>query len=182
MTGHGAANLGLLADYHALETSRVLEPQAGGYRGRLDQDVGLLIAGQQACERRAQGVQIVADLVDGALLGLGEVAVSVKGVLLKEEADLVARGEEVVVADVVRAVGAAGGEFCERVDGQVQVGEEGVCFGEEGGDGGGGEGRGDDEEAVAVEGGYLGGGQTASRVVRDCHFGGVYLLQGQEAH
>lgn len=171
VAGHGAANFGLFADDHALQTPRIPEPKGGRDGGRTHQDVGVVVAGQEAGERRAQRVQVVADLVDGALLGLGEVAAGVKGVLLEKEAHLVARGEEVVVADVVGAVGAAGGELGERVGGEVEGGEERVGFGEQRGDGGGGEGGGDDEVAVAAEGGQLGGGQTAGEVVGDCHAG-----------
>lgn len=56
-------------------------------------------------------MEIVSNLINGSFLGLGEVALGVKGVLLEKEADFVARGEEIVVAHVIGAVGAAGGEF-----------------------------------------------------------------------
>lgn len=109
----GAAYLGLLADDHTLQTTRVLEAQALGDSGRTGGGGGggIIITIQQTGKRWAEGMQVVTDLVDGAFLGFGQVPVTVKGVLLEEEADLVAAGEEIVVADVVGTVLAAGGEF-----------------------------------------------------------------------
>lgn len=106
-------------------------------------------------------MQVVADLVDGALLGLGQVALSIKGVLLEKEADLVAAGEEVVVADMVVAVVAAGGEAGHGVISQREAGEETVCLVEEGLHGGRAQGIRDDEVAIAVEEGNLVCGQAA---------------------
>ena len=74
-------------------------------------------------------MEVVAYLVDGLVFGLGEVARRVEGVFFEEEADLVAGGEEVVVADVVVAGFAACAEFGHGVGGQVEVGKEGVGFG-----------------------------------------------------
>lgn len=53
---------------------------------------------------------------------------------LEEEADLVAAGQEVVVADVL-AVALAGGEFRHGVVGEGDGVEHAFRFGEEGGDG-----------------------------------------------
>lgn len=135
-------------------------------------------------------MEVVADLVDGALLGLGEVAGGVKGVwrkglvfvvvcvacvcilaFFKEKADLVPRRQEIVVADVVAAVLAAGAELGHGVRGEVEVGQQGVRLVQQGLDGGGAEGVGDDEVAVAVEGGELGGGQAACGVRGFGHVG-----------
>lgn len=108
-------------------------------------------------------MQVVANLVDGTLLGLDEVASGGReGVLFEEEADLIPRRQEVVVAHVgAGPVGSAGGKLGEWMGGEVEVGEEGVSFGEEGLDGGWGKGGGDDEVAVAVEGGELAGGEAS---------------------
>ena len=75
------------------------------------------------------------------------------GTFFEEEADLVAAGEEVVVADVRFAAAGAGGEARHRVGGEGDGGEEVVRLGEQGGDGAGGEGVGDDEVAVSLVGG-----------------------------
>lgn len=76
---HGAADLGLLADDHALEAARVREAEAVG-DGSGVRDGGGRQGREEAGEGRAERVQVVADLVDGALLGLGEVAGGVEGV------------------------------------------------------------------------------------------------------
>lgn len=73
------------------------------------------------------------DLVNGLFLGARELCVRVKGVFLEEEADLVARGEEVVIADVFGGWALAGGEAREGVVGEGEVVEEGARFVEEGG-------------------------------------------------
>ena len=63
-----------------------------------------------AAEGRGQLVEVVADFVDGAVFGLGEVSGrGGEGVLFEEEAHFVAAGEEVVVAYVGGLF--AGGEF-----------------------------------------------------------------------
>lgn len=70
----------------------------------------------------------------------------------EEEADLVAAGQEVVVADVL-VVAAAGGELGHGMVGERDVVEHVLRFGEEGGDGAGVQGVGDDEVAIfLVEG------------------------------
>ena len=71
-------------------------------------------------------MQVMADFVDGAGFGFGEDAVGRESGFLEEEADFVAGGEEVVVADV--GGGFAGGEFGEGVGGKGEVVEEGVRF------------------------------------------------------
>ena len=105
-------------------------------------------------------MQIVPDLVYRLLLRLLELARPGKGVFFKEEADLVAGGQEVVVADVV---GVVGGESREGVSCEVEVCEESAGLGEEGGDLLGGEGVGDYEVAVGVEGGDLRRGEAGCR-------------------
>lgn len=100
----------------------------------------------------------MADLVDSLLLGLDQITMGAEGVLLEEEADLVARGEEVVVANVL--AGGAGAELGHGVRGEVERGEKMMGLGEEGGDGLGVEGVGDDEVAVVVEGVDLVGRET----------------------
>lgn len=103
----------------------------------------------------------MANLVDGALLWFRQLARGrVDGVFFEKEADLVARVEKVVVSDVVGAVVATGGEAGHGVRGEVKASEEGVCLCEEAGGGGGAEDVGEDEVAVAVEGGELGGGEA----------------------
>lgn len=108
--GHGAADLGLLADDHALQAPGVAEPQRARDRRRVAllaaparpraQQVRVPRGVQQRGERRRQRVQGVPDLVDGARLGLGQPAPRVEGVLLEEEPHLVARRQEVVVPHV----------------------------------------------------------------------------------
>lgn len=77
---HGAADLGLLADDHALEAARVREPEAARDGGGVCCSSRGSARLEEAGEGRAERVQVVADLVDGALLGLGEVAGGVEGV------------------------------------------------------------------------------------------------------
>ena len=152
MRGHAATDLRLLADDHALQHAGVAEAEiARDGRGRGRQGGG--------AEGRRQRVQVVADLVDGEGLRLGErPRGGVEGVFLEEEADFVARGEEVAVGDV--GGGLAGGEAREGVRGEREGGEEVLRFGEEGGGGGGGEEGGEEEVAVCGEGGELGGGEA----------------------
>lgn len=108
-------------------------------------------------------MEVVAYFVHGEGDGFCEGTRRGDGGFFEEEADLVARREEVGVADMVGAGIASGAERGERVGGDVERGEEVGGFGEEGGDSLRGEGGGDDEVAVAVEGGELGGGEA-------CHF------------
>ena len=96
-------------------------------------------------------MQVVSNLVDCFFFGLGEVSRGgVEGGFLEEKADLVAAGEEVVVADV--GGGFAGGELGQGVRGEGEGGEEGVGFGKESCDRGGGDGVRDDEVAIGVVG------------------------------
>lgn len=172
---HGGPNLGLLADDHALEAPGVPVAQGAGDVG------GAELAG--VAERRAVvdearkgpgvGVQAVADLVDGLGRRLGQGAGGVEGVLLKEEADLVARREEVLVADVVGRF--ARGEARERVVLEGEAGEEGVCLVEEGLDRRRREGVADDEVAVLLVGCELFRGQAGGR-----HGGGCTGLFGNQ--
>lgn len=69
----GAADLGLLADDHALEDARVGEAEGA-------RDGGVAGGERDGAEGRGELVQVVADLVDGALFGLGEGAGRVEGV------------------------------------------------------------------------------------------------------
>lgn len=86
MRAHAAADLGLLADEHALEYLRVSEPERAGNRAVQGREGG-------GAERRGQFVQVVADFVDGAVLGLREVPRGGgEGVFFEEEAHLVAAG------------------------------------------------------------------------------------------
>ena len=114
-------------------------------------------------------VQGVADLVDcevfwfGKLTGLG-----VEGVFFEEEADFIAGGEEVVVADVFVCGGGslivgAGYEAGHWVVCDGEVAEEGLGLGEEIGAGFFREVVRDEEVAVAVELGELFGGEAGGR-------------------
>lgn len=102
MRRHRTANLRLFANHHTLQTPRILKPQAARHScgTHLPPTPRTLII-QQRLERLTQPMQIVPNLVDGTLLGLGEVTLGVEGVLLEEEAHLVAAGQEVLVADVL---------------------------------------------------------------------------------
>lgn len=73
MGRHATADLGLLADDHGLQDARVAELERASYRGVLlvDGDFG---------ERRIKVVKVVADFVDGALFGFGQVAGCIEGV------------------------------------------------------------------------------------------------------
>lgn len=75
-------------------------------------------------------MQTVADFVDGEFFGFGQ-SVGRGGECfgLEKEADLVARGEEVFVANVVRGVRC---EFRHRVGGERKFGKQAVRGGEEG--------------------------------------------------
>lgn len=76
----GAAYLGLLADDHALQAPRVREAEAPRDLRGSRRPGAVAVAGEETGEGRAQRVQVVADLVDGELLWLGEVASGVEGV------------------------------------------------------------------------------------------------------
>jgi len=125
--GHGAADARLLADQHALQAARVGEAQSARER-RVAWVHG------RGAERAGRAVEAVPDLVDCPFLRLCECAARVEGVFLEEEPDLVARGQEVVVANVVFAVLACR-EFGEWVVGEVEGCEHRVRFREEGGHG-----------------------------------------------
>lgn len=134
MRFHPAPDLRLLADDHALQHPRIFETEAPRY-GRVAWSQG------RVPEGGVEFVQVVPDLVDGAMFGLEElVGGRVEGVFFEEKADFVAGGEEVIVADVggavfVVVVGVAGGEFGHGVGREGEVGEEGLGFAEEGGGG-----------------------------------------------
>lgn len=184
--GHGAADLGLLADDHGLQAARVAEAEGARDGG----GVRLEAAGGDAAGARAgalqvrvqgrveegreggrQPVQVVPDLVDGARLGLEEPAVvGGEGVLLEEEADLVARGEEVVVAHVVRLLARA--EPRHGVVGQREVLQQRVRLGQERLHRRRGQRVGDHEVAVSLEAGELRGRETAC----SCWFSGHLLI------
>lgn len=89
--------------------------------------------------------------------------------LFEEKADLVARGEEIVVADMVMAVFSAGAELGHRVRGQIEIGEKRASLVKQGLDGGWAEGVRDDEIAIPLEGGDLGGSEPACRMRGFCH-------------
>ena len=94
-------------------------------------------------KRRGQFVQVMPYLVYSAVLRLRQLpGGGGECVFFEEEAHFVAAGEEVVVADV--RVFFSGGESGHGVVGEGERGEHLVCFGEEGGDGAGGEGIGDE--------------------------------------
>ena len=81
-----------------------------------------------------------------------------KGVFFEEIADFVSRGEKVIVADM--AFGRArvlGGEFCEWVGREGDVGKETVGFVEKSGDFWRGKESGEDQVAIFVVGGELAG-------------------------
>lgn len=83
MRGHAAADLGLLADDHALEHARVAEPE----RAR----DGCVRGGQRhRAEGRGESVQVVADFVDGQVCGLREGAGRRgEGAFFEEKSDFV---------------------------------------------------------------------------------------------
>ena len=159
MRRHRASDLRLLAYHHALQHSGVPEPEISRY-GRIARCQRRLAKG------RRQTVQVVADFVDGAGFGFGEGAVWREGGFLEEEADFVAGGEEIVVADV--RGGFTCGKLGQRVGGKRKVVEEVVGFSQEGGGCGGADEGGDDEVAVAVVGLKLRGRQTS------CFIGGLW--------
>lgn len=107
----------------------------------------------------------MSDLVDGAMLRLGQFASAGEGVFFEEEADFVAAGQEVGVADVGGFF--SGGEFGHGVVGEREGGEHFIRLGEESGHGGGGEGVGDDEVAIGLVGSELLGGKL-------CRYSGVF--------
>lgn len=179
--GHGAADLGLLADDHGLQAAGVAEAEgardgrgvrleaAGGHATRARAgalQVRVQRRVEQGRERRRQGVQVVPDLVDGARLGLEELARGREGVLLEEEADLVARGEEVIVAYVVRLLARA--ELRHGVVGQREILQQRVRLGQERLHRRRGQRVGDHEVAVSLEARELRGRETAC----SCWFGG----------
>lgn len=110
---------------------------------------------------RHEVVEVMANLIDGFLFRLDErTALRVKGVFLEEEAHLVAGGEEVLVADVLGVSGVAISvcacrEARHGVGFEREVMEEGVSSGEERCALCGAEIGGDDQVAVAGEGGEL---------------------------
>ena len=109
-------------------------------------------------------VQGVADLVYCELFWLGELTgLGVEGVFFEEEADFVAGGEEVGVADVFfcgrgASVVGAGDEAGHWVVCDGEVAEEGLGLGKETGAGFFGEVVRDEEVAIAVELAELFGG------------------------
>lgn len=95
-------------------------------------------------------MQVMSYFIDRAVFRLKEVAGGgVESVLFEEEADFVAGGEEVVVADVGIIVG---GEFGHGMVGDGEGGEHLLGFVEEGGGCCGGEGGRDDEVAIFIVG------------------------------
>ena len=74
MRRHGATNLRLLADDHGLENARIAEAQVACnscvLRGHGD-----------VVEARGQFVEVVSNLVDGALFGLAQIAILIEGIL-----------------------------------------------------------------------------------------------------
>ena len=136
MRRHPPSDLRLFADNHALQHPRVFEPHRSRY-------LPMQRCEGRSAERRAQFVQVMPYLVDGAVLGLRQFSGGGgEGVLFEEEAHFVAAREEVVVADV--RVFFSGREFRHGVVGEGERGEHLVRFGKEGGDGAAGEGIGDE--------------------------------------
>lgn len=80
--------------------------------------------------------------------------------LLEEETYLIPALEEVLIADMFVALGAAGGELGHRVIFEGEGVQQAVGLDEQALDGFCGEGIGDDEEAVVVEGLHLFGGEA----------------------
>lgn len=124
MWWHPAANLGLLANCHALQYARV--PEAQRTRD------GCVAAGDGgSAEGSGQLVQVMADFVHGEVLGFCEGTTGrVKGVFFEEKANLISAGEEIVVADVRRRFsrgksGEGMGVERERVEHAVRFGQEG---------------------------------------------------------
>lgn len=76
MRRNAPADLRLLADDHALQHARVAEAERASYRGILGVD-------GHFGEGRVEVVQVVADLVDGAVFGLGEGAGGVEGIFCR---------------------------------------------------------------------------------------------------
>ena len=140
---HRGSDLRLLAYDHALQHPGVPEPEISRYSR-------IARCQRRLAKSRRETVQAVADLVDGARFGFGEDAIGRESGFLEEEADFVARGEEVVVADV--GGGFAGREFGEGVGREREVVEEGVGFLQERGGRGGVDEGGNDEVAVVVVG------------------------------
>ena len=93
MRRHPPSNLGLLANNHALEHSWISEPYRFGNLPMQWCECG-------STELRRQFVQVVADFVYSAVLWFGQFSGAGECVFFEEEADFVAAGEEVVVADV----------------------------------------------------------------------------------
>lgn len=93
---HPAANLGRLANRHALQYARVPETE----RTR----DGCVAAGDgSTTEGGGELVQVMADFVHGEVLGFREGASGrVKGLFFKEKSNLISAGEEIVIADVRR--------------------------------------------------------------------------------
>ena len=76
-------------------------------------------------------MQVVSNLINGEVLGLGELARGEECVFFEEVADFVVRFEEVGIADM--GFGFAGGEFGQRVGGEGKALEKVRGFGKEGG-------------------------------------------------
>lgn len=102
MRGHLAADLGLLADDHALENTGIVDAEGGG-------DEAVAGGEGDGAEEGVVDVEGVSDFVDGTLFGAGEGAGD-EGGGLEEEVDCVRGGEEVAVADVGDVGGGEGGE------------------------------------------------------------------------
>jgi len=76
MGRHAAANFGLFADDHGLENARVFEVEVAG-------DCGVLLVDRGFGEGGIEVVEVVANLVDGAVFGLVEGAVCIEGICFK---------------------------------------------------------------------------------------------------
>ena len=146
MRRHPAPDRRLFANYHALEHPWISKAHRFGHLSVEGCECGF-------AKWWRQFVEVVSYFVYGAVLWLGQLSRAREGVFFEEEPDLVAAGEEVVVADV--SVVLAGGKSGHRVVGEGERGEHLFRFGEEGGDGGGGEGVGDEQIAIRFEGGEL---------------------------
>ena len=108
VAGHLAADAGLLEDVHRLQQQRPADADA------VDQP-GQRRRAREGGEDRVEIVQRMADLVDRQRLGLAHPARIVEGLLLEEEADLVAGAGEVVI----RRMAMAGGREDRRDAGEV---------------------------------------------------------------
>ncbi len=93
MAVHFSADMRRLEDVHGLGQQRVPDPKIAG-------DMPKPRIMRKGGKDRIDIVQGVADLVQGIVLALDEIALLIERLLFEEEADLVAGGAEIVVASM----------------------------------------------------------------------------------